>query len=161
MNPFRPSAPRCAQVSALVWVGLPVGLWAQETTATALDSLEFPALEFRQPEAVQHRVEPGVEVFFLQDHSLPLVSVFARFRGGPSYFSREEHGATSAVPILLRSGGTVDLSPDSVDEILEFYAAETSFGGGGSSSFSRTSLGGWRSPNSTTFCSAITPWGGS
>ncbi len=107
MNPFRPSAPRftlkLAQVIALVWLGLPVSLWAQETTATALDSLEFPPLEFRPPEAVQYRVEPGVEVFFLEDHSLPLVSVFARFRGGPSYFSREEHGATTAVPILLRS----------------------------------------------------------
>jgi zinc protease len=77
-----------------------------------------------------------VEVFFVEDHSLPLVSVFARFRGGPSYFSREEHGATTAVPLLLRFGGTLDLSPDSVDELLEFYAAETSFGGGGASSFS-------------------------
>ena len=131
MNLFRPSAPRFALAITLVWVGLPVGLSAQETTATAVDSLEFPPLEFRQPEAVQHRVEPGVEVFFLEDHSLPLVSLFARFRGGPSYFSREEHGATTAVPILLRSGGTVDLSPDSVDEILEFYAAQISFGGEG------------------------------
>ena len=120
---------------ALVWVGLPVGLSAQNTT-TAIESLEFPPLEFRQPEAEQYRVEPGVEVFFLEDHSLPLVSVFARFRGGPSYFSREEQGATSAVPILLRSGGTVDLSPDSVDQTLEFYAAETTFGGGVPSSFS-------------------------
>ena len=136
MNLFRPSAPQFALAIALVWVGLPVGLSAQETTATAVDSLEFPPLEFRQPEAVQYRVEPGVEVFFLEDHSLPLVSLFARFRGGPSYFSREEHGATTAVPILLRSGGTVDLSPDSVDEILEFYAAQISFGGGGPSSFS-------------------------
>ena len=136
MNLFRPSAPRFAPAIALVWVGLSVGLSAQETTATAVDLLEFPPLEFRQPEAVQHRVEPGVEVFFLEDHSLPLVSLLARFRGGPSYFSREEHGATTAVPILLRSGGTVDLSPDSVDEILEFYAAQISFGGGGPSSFS-------------------------
>ena len=136
MNLFRPPAFQFAQVITLVLVALPGGLWAQETTPTAVDSLEFPPLEFRPPEAVQHHIEPGVEVFFLEDHSLPLVSVFARFRGGPSYFSREEHGATSAVPILLRSGGTLDLSPDSVDEILEFYAAQTSFGGGGPSSFS-------------------------
>jgi zinc protease len=113
-----------------------MGLFAQETTPSALASLEFAPLEFRQPDPVQHRVDPGVEVFFVEDHSLPLVSVYARFRGGPSYFSREEHGATTAVPLLLRSGGTLDLSPDSVDELLEFYAAETSFGGGGASSFS-------------------------
>ena len=136
MSLFRPARAHFAQVIALVWVGLPMGLSAQETTPSALASLVFAPLEFRQPDPVQYRVDPGVEVFFVEDHSLPLVSVFARFRGGPSYFSREEHGATTAVPLLLRSGGTLDLSPDSVDELLEFYAAETSFGGGGPSSFS-------------------------
>ena len=136
MSLFRPARPPVTQVIALVWVSFPMGLFAQETTTSALASLEFAPLEFRQPEPVQHRVDPGVEVFFVEDHSLPLVSVFARFRGGPSYFSREEHGATTAVPLLLRFGGTLDLSPDSVDELLEFYAAETSFGGGGASSFS-------------------------
>ena len=136
MSLFRPARPRVTRVIALVWVSFPMGLFAQETTTSALASLEFAPLEFRQPEPVQHRVDPGVEVFFVEDHSLPLVSVFARFRGGPSYFSREEHGATTAVPLLLRFGGTLDLSPDSVDELLEFYAAETSFGGGGASSFS-------------------------
>ena len=140
MRLFLPSADGFARLLALVWVGLPVALSAQETTTAALESLVFRTLEFREPEVAQHRVEPGVEVFFLEDPSLPLVSVFARFRGGPSYFSREEHGATTAVPILLRSGGTVDLSPDSVDEILEFYAAQTSFGGGGPSSFSSVNV---------------------
>ena len=136
MSSSRLARPQLAQVFALVWFGFPMGLLAQESTTSTLASLEFPPLEFRPPDAVQHRVDPGVEVFFVEDHSLPLVSVFARFRGGPSYFSREEHGTTTAVPLLLRSGGTVDLSPDSVDKLLEFYAAETSFGGGGPSSFS-------------------------
>ena len=137
MNPFRPSVAWLAQAMVLAWVGLPVGLSAQETTAAAVESLEFAELEFRHSEAERYRVEPGVEVFFFENHSLPLVSVFARFRGGPSYFSREEHGATTAVPMLLRSGGTVDLSPDSVDQILEFYAAETTFGGGGKKEIKR------------------------
>ena len=136
MSLLRPSGPRLAQAIALTWIGIPAGLFAQEPKPTALATLEFAPLEFQQPEAVQHRVDPGVEVFFVEDHSLPLVSVFARFRGGPSYFSREEQGATTAVPLLLRSGGTLDLPPDSVDELLEFYAAEIAFGGGGPSSSS-------------------------
>lgn len=136
MSFFGPSSPRSISAVALVCVACPRGLFAQEPTPTALASLEFAPLEFRRPDALQYRVEPGVEVFFVEDHSLPLVSVFARFRGGPSYFSRNEHGATTAVPVLLRSGGTLDLPPDSVDERLEFYAAETTFGGGGASSFS-------------------------
>jgi zinc protease len=136
MSLFRPSKQRFAQAIALASVAFPAGLFAQDPTPTALASLEFAPLEFREPDPMQYRVDPGVEVFFVEDHSLPLVSVFARFRGGPSYFSREEQGATTAVPVLLRSGGTLDLPPDSVDELLEFYAAQTSFGGGGPSSFS-------------------------
>jgi zinc protease len=37
------------------------------------------------------------------------------------------------LPALLRSGGTVDLPPDSVDELLEFYAVQASFATGGGS----------------------------
>jgi len=136
MSLLRLSRPRFAQAFALVWVVFPAGLFAQEPTPAALASLEFPPLEFREPDPLRNRVDPGVEVVFLEDHSLPLVSVFARFRGGPSYFSREEQGAAIAVSVLLRSGGTLHLAPDSVDELLEFYAAETAFGGGGPSSFS-------------------------
>ena len=136
MSLFQRSWSGLVRATTLLWVGFPVGLFAQESTPAALASLEFKPLEFRQPDALQYRVDPGVEVFFVEDHSLPLVSVFARFRGGPSYFAREEQGATTAVPLLLRSGGTLDLPPDSVDQLLEFYAAQTSFGGGGPSSFS-------------------------
>ncbi len=130
-------APRWKRTVALgvIWLGFPAGLFAQETT-DAIEALDFPPLEFSLQDAVQYRVEPGVEVFFLEDHSLPLVSVFARFRGGPSYFAEDQQGTTTAVPLLLRSGGTLDLAPDSVDQLLEFYAAETSFGGGGPSSSS-------------------------
>ena len=135
MSPAPTTKSRFLGLISLVGLGIPVGLCAQVTTE-ALDSLDFGPLDFRLPDAVQHRVAPGVEVFFVEDHSLPLVSIFARFRGGPSYFAKEAQGATTAVPLLLRSAGTLDLPPDSVDELLEFYAAETSFGGGGPSSFS-------------------------
>ena len=77
MSLFRPARAHFAQVIALVWVGLPMGLSAQETTPSALASLVFAPLEFRQPDPVQYCVDPGVEVFFVEDHSLPLVSVFA------------------------------------------------------------------------------------
>ena len=157
MSLFRPLTPKFAQVIALVWGRLSDGVCLRRKLRRRHSPRwSSHRLEFRQPDPVQHRVDPGVEVFFVEDHSLPLVSVFARFRGGPSYFSREEHGATTAVPLLLRSGGTLDLSPDSVDELLEFYAAETSFGGGGPSSFSSvntlTALPGTRCLRSGALC---------
>ena len=46
-------------------------------------------------------------------------------------FSRDSYAAATALPSMLRYGGTAELAPDSVDETLEFYAIQTSFGTGG------------------------------
>ena len=121
-------------------VGPPNEVSAQELAPQTIAELEFDELVFSPPEPERYTLEPGVEVFVLEDHTLPLVSVYARFKGGPSYFLRSELGAATAVPILLRSSGTTDLSPDSVDKLLEFYATQTSFGGGGSTSSSSVNM---------------------
>ena len=126
--------------AVLMVVTHPHELPAQEPERPNIEELEFAELEFVPPEALQYTLEPGVDVFFLEDHTLPLVSVYARFRGGPRHFSRDELGAATAVPTLLRSGGTTELPPDSVDKLLEFYAAETTFGGGGGTSFSSVNM---------------------
>jgi predicted Zn-dependent peptidase len=98
-------------------------------------ALEFPALDFDPPVPEQYEVE-GVRVLFLRDPSLPLVDIFAYFRGGYAVLGRDVYGAATALPSLLRNGGTATLSPDSVDQLMEFYALQTSFGTGGASSFS-------------------------
>ena len=115
-------------------------LSAQEPGQPPVPALEFADLEFSPPEPERYTLDPGVEVFVLEDHTLPLVSIYARFKGGPSYFLRSELGAATAVPILLRSSGTADLSPDSVDKLLEFYATQTTFGGGGGTSSSSINM---------------------
>lgn len=101
--------------------------WSPEDARDAT----FPPLVFDPPEPEHHSLDSGVSVFFFEDHALPLVSVFARFRGGPSLLPRSLFGAASAVPLLLRTGGTQTLPPDSLEERLEFYAIQTAFGGGG------------------------------
>ncbi len=137
---------RVAWGAGLAWGSLlalvmhPCDLPAQETTRPGIAELEFAELEFLPSEPLRYTLEPGVEVFVLEDHTLPLVSLYARFKGGPRHFSRDQLGATTAVPILLRSGGTTDLSPDSVDKLLEFYATQTTFGGGGGTSFSNVNM---------------------
>lgn len=127
---------RIAAISAIFMIIYsPQDIMAQNPERPKMEDLKFAELEFIPPEATRYELKSGVNVFFLEDHSLPLVSIYARFKGGSRHFPRNELGAASAVPILLRSGGTADLSPDSVNKLLEFYAAETSFGGGGGTSF--------------------------
>ena len=89
--------------------------------------LEFGNLEFDAPEAEKHTLRSGVTVFFLRDRSLPLVSIYARFRGGYSLLPRDLYAASTALPGLLRSGGTSSLPPDSADFLLDFYALQVEF----------------------------------
>lgn len=114
----------------------PTGASAQVPDArTVASRLRFAPLRFDPPEPIVRDVQ-GVKVFFHEDRSVPLVNVIARFEGGYGLFPRDAYATGTALPALLRYGGTATLSPDSVDQILEYYAIQTTFGGGGESVFS-------------------------
>lgn len=128
---------RAAWVVVWAWAGAgasAAGLSGQEIGRPGAESLGFPELSFDPPEPEVHEVR-GVTVLLLEDHALPLVSVYARFQGGYGRFERSHYGAATALPSLLRYGGTASLPPDSVDERLEYYAFQTSFGSGGGTIF--------------------------
>ena len=105
---------------------------ARPSGREVVEGLSFEPLEFSPP-AVQVQEIAGVRVFHLEDRSLPLVDIFARFEGGYARFGIENYAAGTALPGLLRTGGTRTLSADSVDRRLESLALQTSFGGGGGS----------------------------
>jgi len=107
---------------------------AQQVGKAAVEGLRYPPLRFKAPAPEMHEVE-GVRILFLPDRTVPLVTLFARFKGGYSLFDRSYYAAATALPALLRYGGTTTLPPDSVDEALEYYALQTSFGGGGETVF--------------------------
>ena len=125
-----------AAVAALPVVALAGRAAAQESVRERIASLEVPELSF---EPVRPRVEEvrGVTVYFLPNDELPLVTFYAGFKGGVGNLSREYLAAASAMPTLLRSGGTASLPPDSVDLRIESLALGMSFGqgGGGASSW--------------------------
>ena len=112
-----------AAQAAAVHAQLPIG-------RQALDRLTYSEIDFRPPIPDRHDLG-GVPVLLLADHVLPLVSIYARFKGGYGLFGREYYAAGSALPSQIRYGGTRTLSPDSVDEALAYHAIETSFGGSG------------------------------
>lgn len=114
----------------------PAGLEAQQGGREAVSRIRARPLRFDAPEPEEKQLSNGVTVFFLQDRTLPLVNVFARFNGGYARFPRERYAAGTALPVVLRSGGTLDLPPDSVEHAFERYAIQTSFGGSGESVFS-------------------------
>ncbi len=103
---------------------------AQESVRERVAALEYPPLRFAPVEAEVRSVR-GVSVHYVRDDQLPLATFYATFEGGPRRFSRDRFAAASAVPALLRNGGTVRLPPDSVDVLVESMALAMSFGQGG------------------------------
>lgn len=130
------TAQRAALAAALAGIlcSLPATGAAQSARELA-ENVTYPPLVFRAPVAELHEVA-GVTVLYLEDHSVPLVNVLARFKGGYGRLPRASYAAATALASLLRYGGTTELPPDSVDARLEFYAVQTSFGSGGGSVFS-------------------------
>jgi zinc protease len=125
------TAPSLATLAAVLVAALPSA--AQEPSAREIaEGLPVAPIQWT-PQAPEHHDVSGVRVLLLEDHDLPLVSVYARFRGGYGLFGREWYAAATALPALMRYGGTEDLPPDSVDDRLDYYAIQTSFGTGGGS----------------------------
>ncbi len=125
----------CAGVVAAVVAGWGAGgteAEAQDSVRDRIAAIRFPDVRFAPPEAVERRVRE-VPVYFLEDRELPLVTLYAVFEGGVRNFSRDYFAAATAMPALMRTGGTHSLPPDSVDDRIERLALAMSFGQGGSS----------------------------
>ena len=109
-------------------------------TREAMQALRVEPVVFEPPVPGRHEIS-SVRVLLLEDRALPLVTIYARFRGGYGVFDREWYAPALGLPALLRYGGTTELSPDSVDTAIDYYAIQTSFGtGGGSVSASMNTL---------------------
>jgi zinc protease len=95
-----------------------------------VEALTYPPLVFDPPAADEHEIL-GVPVYYLHDPALPLVDFFVQLQGGPGHFGRDAFAPVSALPSLLRLGGTRTLPPDSVDLRIDLLALQVSFSSGG------------------------------
>ena len=118
-------------VSAL-WLWPGTELDAQTPVRDRIASIPVSPIHFTPPEPRVEEVE-GVPVYFLEDRDLPLVTLYATFKGGYARLPRAYYGAANAVPALMRTGGTRSLPPDSVDARIEYEALSMTFGQGGGS----------------------------
>lgn len=85
---------------------------------------------FKPPQAEQWTLPNGIEVIFLPDHELPLVSASLYLRGGSLWEPDSQNGLVTAMGELMRQGGAGEFSADALDKELEKLAAGigTSFG---------------------------------
>jgi len=116
--------------AVLGFPGIPADTIPAQVGRDAILAFDPPPLVFEPPVASEHEVL-GVPVFHLHDPSLPLVDFQLQLRGGVSHLPRERMAAATALPSMLRNGGTLRLPPDSLDRRLDELALQLAVGSGG------------------------------
>lgn len=92
--------------------------------ATTPDALRFSPLRFNPPQPEKQKLSNGLEVYLLEDHELPLITVDVLVKSGTLYEPQDRVGLYQIMADLMRTGGTTTRSPQKVDEELESMAAD-------------------------------------
>ncbi|MGV3620903.1 MAG: M16 family metallopeptidase [Archangium sp.] len=99
-----------------------------------------PPLEFviREPRIVT--LSNGLQVYLLEDHATPLVFVRALVISGAVDEPAEKLGLASMMTSVLTTGGAGARSPQDLEDLLSFHAADLSAGAGDETSSLQLSL---------------------
>lgn len=103
---------------------------AQSERPDRPEQIQFPELNPIQVPEIERFTHRGIEFFLLEDRELPLISVNVRIRSGGWLVPEEKTGLQSITGEVMRSGGTVNIPADELNEMLENRAVtmETGFG---------------------------------
>lgn len=112
-------------------------------TAQHYTELDFPPLsEVKIPDYDRYQLPNGMVVYLMEDHELPLVSGMALIHTGSRLEPADKVGLAELTGAVMRSGGTLEYSPDELNQMLEQRAASVETGIGttaGNASFSALS----------------------
>lgn len=113
------------RMTAVCALALAVAASAGEIPARP-EKLAFPPLRFEVPRAEQFRVSlpANIPAYVAEDKLLPLVTVQVSFRGGRYLEEKGKEGAAELLATVWRTGGAGELSPQELDEALDFLAAQ-------------------------------------
>ncbi|MHC4245085.1 MAG: M16 family metallopeptidase [Planctomycetota bacterium] len=104
------------------------------TSCTQNSPLHYKQLKYSKlgdiqiPAVQQVTLANGMQLFLLEDHELPLISVSARIRAGSIYEPPDKIGLAAITGSVMRTGGTLSRTGDEIDEQLELIAASVETG---------------------------------
>lgn len=92
------------------------------------DKLRYPPLHFDVPDAAAMRttLSTGTPAYLVEDAALPIVELRIFIRGGSFAQVKGKEGVAELAADLMRTGGTTTRDPDTVDEEIDFLAANVS-----------------------------------
>ncbi len=85
---------------------------------------ENPKLEFHPRKPVRFALDNGLKVFFLEDHSLPIVHVGAIVKAGGRFDPPGKTGTADLMASAQDAAGTTKYSPEEMDREREYLAID-------------------------------------
>ena len=87
-----------------------------------------PLREIEIPEVTQYTLPNGIELYLLEDRSLPVISGSASIRTGNLFDPSDKIGLAGITGSVWRLGGTASMTGEQIDEELESMAASIEAG---------------------------------
>lgn len=91
-------------------------------------TMTFPELRFDIPRAERVILECGMPVYLLRDTELPIINITAMVRTGSVYEPAAKAGLADLTGTVMRSGGAGGMTPEQMDDELEFMASSVESG---------------------------------
>ncbi|HEX9079376.1 MAG TPA: pitrilysin family protein [Desulfuromonadaceae bacterium] len=96
-------------------------------------TMTFPELRYEIPGTDRVVLECGMPVYLLRDPELPIITISAFVHTGAVYEPAAKAGLAALTGGVMRSGGAGGLSPEQMDDELEFMASSVESGIGSDS----------------------------
>lgn len=115
-------------ISLLILISSATTALAAEAGRANPRNMAFPELEFVIPAAERVVLNCGMPVYLLRDPELPIINATAMVHTGSVYEPAAKSGLASLTGSVMRSGGANGLSPEKMDDELEFMASSVESG---------------------------------
>src|SRR4030065_2324581 len=90
-------------------------------------TLKFADLEFKAQKPGMAAVKKGVTFYFKEDHEQPVINGTIIIKTGTLYEPADKVGLASLAMRMLKAGGTKSLTPDALEEKLDFLGSARRF----------------------------------
>ena len=102
---------------------------AAHAAASDFEKLEqAPMPAFSEPRVTTGVLKNGMRYYLLEDHQLPIINVNVITKVGSIYEPADKLGLANLLGILLRTGGTKQMTPEEIDRTFDDMAAEVGTG---------------------------------
>ncbi|MCK9391777.1 MAG: insulinase family protein [Syntrophales bacterium] len=92
--------------------------------------LTYGPLKFDPPQPSRITMPNGLNVYIIENHELPVIKITLIVKSGTMYDPPGKEGVSELTATVMRTGGTLKMAPQALDETLDYYAATIEAGKG-------------------------------